>query len=367
MAMNSDNYYGLDMHCSMILDQYRERVPIMNKMGEIILAQLKECLDKSGMMITAVEGRLKAEESLAGKLALKGAKYNSIDDITDIYGARVVTFYTDDVDKIAAMIEQVFDIDRENSVDKRKMHSYNSFGYNSLHYICSIPKSLYFDPETPEINTIRFEVQMRTALQHVWSSMQHDIGYKSNMEIPAEHIRTLSRLAGMLELADDEFSRIRTSINEYRYKVQNLVRDGKFDEVELNGDSFQNYLQLKPFERLTKKIAALNQAEIIEATYIPFLAVLNLMGFKTLGDIQRMKKEDSDDAYQLAMHQLGSTDIDIVASTVGLQNLCLVHLLKAGVREEGLTRIFEALNGESSYNRGRAERLVAKYLSYSNK
>ena len=76
---------------------------------------------------------------------------------------------------------------------------------------------------------------------------------------------------------------------------------------------------------------------------------------------------DSDDAYQLAMHQLGSTDIDIVASTVGLQNLCLVHLLKAGVREEGLTKIFEALNGESSYNRGRAERLVAKYMSYSNK
>ena len=368
MAMNSDNYYGLDMHCSMILDQYRERVPIMNKMGEIILAQLKECLDKSGMMITAVEGRLKAEASLAGKLALKGAKYNSIDDITDIYGARVVTFYTDDVDKIAAMIEQVFDIDRENSVDKRKMHSYNSFGYNSLHYICSIPKSLYFDPETPEINTIRFEVQMRTALQHVWANMYHDIGYKTNIEVPTEYLRTLNRLAGMLELADDEFSRIRRSLSECRYKVQGLVSDGKFDEVELDGDSYRRYLELNPFERLTNKIAAINQAEIHQASALPFLKVLMRLGFKTLGDIERLKQDYWEAAYQLALFQISGTDIDIVLSTIPLQNLLIVFQLKNGYGEQDLAKFFDTLNGESPYNLSRAQRLIqqAKDLPFMN-
>lgn len=359
--------YGLDLHCTMILEEYRERQPMLTKMAEIVDQQLKECLNKNGIIVTAVEGRIKGEASLAGKLALKGYKYQTIDDITDIFGARIITFYTDEVDKIAALLEQVFTVDWENSVDKRKMHSLDSFGYNSLHYICRIPKEIYYDPTMPELNTMRFELQMRTALQHVWSNMHHDTGYKSGMDIPQEYLRTLNRLAGMLELADDEFSRIRTSINEYRYKVQNLVQDGKFDEVELNGDSFQNYLKLKPFSRLTKKIAAINQAEITDATFIPYLAVLHLMDFKTLGDIERMKKEDSEDAYQLALHQLGGTDIDIIASTIGLQNLCLAHLLKAGSDIDTLTKFFDTLNGVSPYNHGRAERIYEKFNSYNKR
>lgn len=193
--------YGLDLHCTMILEEYRERQPIMKKMATIVNTILKDCLKENNIIVNSVEGRIKTEDSLAGKLARKGAKYNTIDDITDILGARVISYYTDEVDKIAALVEKKFTIDWDNSVDKRKMHSLDSFGYSSLHYICSIPKDLYFDENIPELNTIRFELQMCTVLQHVWATMHHDTGYKSGLEIPQEYLRTLSRLAGMLELA----------------------------------------------------------------------------------------------------------------------------------------------------------------------
>ena len=113
---------GLDLHCQILLEDYREAIPTLQQMQEVVIKMLHEALERNNIIVTAVETRIKTEESLAGKLALKGAKYTQITDITDLLGARIITFYTDDVDRIAAMAEQMFDIDWNNSVDKRKLH-----------------------------------------------------------------------------------------------------------------------------------------------------------------------------------------------------------------------------------------------------
>ena len=181
-----------DFHQKMLLREYREALPTLVQLKDAVLQSLHEMLDNSGLFLTAIEARIKKEESLAGKLALKGTKYASLKDITDLVGARVITFYTDDVDRIASMAEKQFEIDWDNSVDKRKLHQLDSFGYNSLHYICRLPG---YD--------FRFELQLRTTLQHAWAAINHDNGYKSDIEIPKEYLRRMNRLAGMLEMADD--------------------------------------------------------------------------------------------------------------------------------------------------------------------
>lgn len=354
--MSEDNY-GLDLHCSMILDDYRSSLAVFEQMKEVVVETISSSLNENNLVVTALESRIKTESSLAGKLALKGHKYRELTDLTDILGVRVITFYSDEVDKIAALMQEKFEIDWDNSVDKRKQHALESFGYMSLHYICRIPESLYKDPAHPEINNFRFEVQMRTALQHVWANMYHDTGYKSGVEIPHEHIRSLTRLAGVLELADDEFSRIRVQINDYRRKVQALVKSNNFDDVPLNGDTLKSYLELGPFDMLNEKIAAINQAEIQKLNLMSFLDPLIKLGFKTLGDVERMKAECSEYAYRLAVHQIGKTDLDIVSSAIGLKNLCITYIFKHEGTVKDMTYFLDALNGPSDYNKQQAERL----------
>lgn len=369
MEQSNQTNYGLAPREAMIIEEYREKHATYEKLLQVVKDILGKSIKSNNIYINALEARIKAEDSLAGKLVRKAGKYSGLSDLTDILGVRVITFYSDEVDKIAALVGSLFEIDWENSIDKRKMHDIHSFGYSSLHYICRVPKSLFDDPAFPELNDIRFEVQMRTALQHVWSVLDHDTGYKSGFEIPKEYLRNINRLAGMLELADEQFCLIRTGINNYRRQVQALVHSGKFDEVALDGDSYGNYLELRPFDTLNNKIAAINQAEIHETSLAVYLKVFLFLGFKTLGDIEKMIKENSEDAYQLAAFQLANTDLDIINSSLAVVTLCAVHILKRGGGVLELTRCLDEVNGVSEVNRRRAEHLYekAKKLAFMEK
>ena len=359
----------MDIKTEFLLEQYDALQPVLQRMYDYVVSLLERTLDDNGIEVTSVHARIKTRKSLAGKLALKGSKYSDVTDITDLLGARIITYYTDDVDRIAAIAEQLFDIDWENSVDKRRLHDLDSFGYNSLHYICRLPESLLKDPDCPQLNTIRFELQLRTTVQHAWAAINHDIGYKTGVEIPQEYLRQMNRLAGMLELADDEFSRIRMAITDYRRRVQQLVQDGQLDDVQLDGDTFGSYLKAGPFDALNRRIASLNQAEIQDVPLTGYLRVFKAIGCKTLGDVDRLRKKYTDEAYYLARHQLGSTDLDIISSAVGVQNICIVCILAQGGGKIGLTRLFNAINGDSPQNEQLADMTfkLASNLPFMNK
>ncbi len=146
--------YQLDSHGEMLMEQYHERIAVYERLSHLADEALRDALDAQHVKVTAMEHRIKTETSLAGKLELKGGKYQTLDDVTDIVGLRVVTFYSADVDKVAAIVNETFVVDRRNSVDKRKQHRLDSFGYNSLHYICRLPKAIVDDPEMPLLNDL---------------------------------------------------------------------------------------------------------------------------------------------------------------------------------------------------------------------
>lgn len=339
----------LSPHTVDLLNAYNAHLPQLEQLAEQVSSMLLKALREQNIQLNTFERRVKTEDSLTGKLEKKGNKYRTIYDITDLVGIRAVTYYTDDVDKVAAIAKQIFDVDWKNSVDKRK-HQLDSFGYLSLHYICYLKEG--------PLRDIPFEIQMRTALQHVWSAIEHDIGYKGAVKLPPEFVRQFSRLAGMLEMADDEFSRLRTAMSEYRRQVHSLVKSGQFSEVSLSTESFRQFLELHPFDRLNQRIAAVNQAEIFPTPMMNFLPILETFRFKDLGDVQQFIDENSEDAYQLALSQLAVTDLDILSESIGLQNLCLVYALKQGGGLYGIKAVYDAVNGEQAANITLAESVL---------
>ena len=93
----------------------------------------------------------------------------------------------------------------------------------------------------------------------------------------------------------------------------------------------------------------------METPLIRYLRVFKAFGCNTLGDVDRLIHQYEDDAYRLARHQLGNTDLDIISSAVGIQNICIVYILRTGGGKIGLNRLFETLNGHNAQNEQLAE------------
>jgi len=119
---------------------------------------------------------------------------------------------------MVAIMGDEFVVDNQNSVDKRKVLDADQFGYLSSHYVVKIKSSQVRRPGFERFGDCVAEIQLRSILQHAWAEIEHDLGYKNTEQLPEEIRRRLYRLAGVLELADKEFSAIKFNLNHHYYQ-----------------------------------------------------------------------------------------------------------------------------------------------------
>ena len=350
----------MSMVGKMILEEFAENRSAYLELGDVVHNRLEELVKEAGLSILGIEHRIKTIKSLAGKLERKGDDYyRKLEDLTDLVGARIICFFADEVDVLGKLVEKSFQIDRENSSDKRALMKADSFGYLSLHYIC------YLTPEMGYSESIcykKFEIQIRTNLQHTWSAIEHDLGYKSEFGVPRVVVRQFARLAGLLELADDEFVRIRSRMQDYTEEIRKKIALGCADDVLIDIISLEEYVKNnRDMRNFLDELAAIcdcgnGPAEISEVSVDAYIPQLQWLGITTIGDLQRMLSENRKDALKLARRALESTDFDILSSSIGLRYLCRALLLSKGYTTEQLETFFEISAG----NKKRAQRMATE-------
>jgi putative GTP pyrophosphokinase len=248
-----------------LLDAYLSRRPGFEELGRALHAHLHGVLERGGVSVHGVSHRIKTPDSLARKLTRPDKIYQRLEDLTDLIGLRVITFFDDSIEQVARLIEQHFRVDIDRSVDKRLHQDPNSFGYRSLHYICHPPQELL--SQHPGWDW-PFEIQIRTILQHAWAEIEHDLGYKSPESVPLPIRRRFSRLAGLLELADSEFVELRRFMEDYARDVREPVQLTS-DTLGLDAVSLQSLAESGPVAELDRVLAGWLDRPVAETLFFP--------------------------------------------------------------------------------------------------
>lgn len=272
-----------------IKKEYSRDKSIYISLEQISNGLLSTLITNNDLDIHSITSRVKTEKSLKGKISRQDKNYKSLSDLTDIVGIRITTYFQDDVDKISAIIENEFVVDDENSIDKRKAIEPDRFGYMSLHLVVQHSKARINLPEYSKFDGIKFEIQIRTILQHAWAEIEHDIGYKSSSQVPQYLRRKFSRLSGLLELADEEFLAIRNEISQYRIGLKESIKTAS-SLVTLDSDSIESFIISDPYiHELENQFSSIFKCTLEEPRQNGFLDILTYFSIFDIKTIQDLK------------------------------------------------------------------------------
>lgn len=280
-----------------ILDAYDTDHPELVKYTNCAADLLRSLIDENQIPIHSVTCRVKEKNSLETKINRPDKAYSQLKDVTDISGIRIITFLPNEVDLIAKLVEDEFDVDKANSIDKREIIEPDRFGYVSVHYVVSMSKERLKLQEYSRYAGRKCEIQIRSILQHAWAEIEHDLGYKSKIEVPNNIQRRFFRLAGLLEIADDEFTRIREDLIAYEANVESGL-DKQPETILIDKTSLELFVDSSSTNhRIVSEIA--KRSGIDFNTVIPFsgrdyVRRLYFCNIRTVDELNKLLEENEE-------------------------------------------------------------------------
>lgn len=266
-----------------ILAAFEAQRPALERLRVHLHAELAAALAGRGVEVNFVTSRLKSPESLRKKIARPDKTYRRLWDVTDLVGLRVATYFEDAIEDVARLVEEAYRVDFAHSADKLRFTDHGKFGYRSLHYVCAPPPGgpARFD------EACRFEIQVRTSLQHAWAEVEHDLGYKADGSVPEVIRRRLSRIASLLELADQEFVSIRHDLGRYQQAVREALHHPE-RPIPLDAVALAALAQSPEVRALDEAIARALRRPLGAEVYSPdyLVKLLRLAGLGTTKELQ---------------------------------------------------------------------------------
>ncbi|HEX7887860.1 MAG TPA: hypothetical protein VF522_00755 [Ramlibacter sp.] len=214
---------------------------------------LTELLVARGIAVHLIEGRTKEVASFREKITRASKAYvNPLVELTDLTGIRIIAYYQDDALAIGSLIEEEFVVRGLSGASDGELPG--EFGYRSAHYIVQLSDTRASLIEWGGLGGLKAEIQVRTVLQHAWAAISHKLQYKREEDVPRTLRRKLSRLSALFEIADDEFSALKSASGVLVHQISERLSVGD-QRIAIDKLSVRKYLETSPKVKKLSEIA----------------------------------------------------------------------------------------------------------------
>ncbi len=225
------------------VEWYKQKYDTYAALSQTVESLVRNILNQEHVNFHEITNRPKSIERYREKASKEKYK-DPRSEIMDMAGIRIITYIDSDAKRVEEIIKKNFELRLEHSKDKSEDLGIDRFGYNSIHCVCTLGKSRSALSEYQKFAGLRFEIQIRTILQHAWAEFEHDKNYKFKGVLPSDIRRRLAMVAGNLELLDWTFESISKDIDDY---IRNLERQYKSGDLSslITSASLKVYLAQK--------------------------------------------------------------------------------------------------------------------------
>ena len=290
--MNEPEATGQRATADQILQEYDQQRSKFESFCKKVHTYLDERLREKEIPFQTILYRIKDKEKVRTKYdrPSKSGKYSTLQDITDIAGLRVITYYEDDVDAVKEVIESAFEIDLENFEDKREPEDPENFSYHALHLVISLKPSTLGDHSFEQLRGMRGEVQITSVLRHAWAEISHK-WYDLDERFPRNVKRRFARLSALIDLADEQFVKLRDEWEQVNSSIDRSV-EGGFVDIPIDAQSLRAFIEHEPLvEEIDQSIALADKlilgGSLAERELSTFAKLLQEVGVGTASELRQ--------------------------------------------------------------------------------
>ena len=199
---NQNDFYKVAFQFQKIMMLYESAVKQIETKLDIL--NKENTVNRKRNPIDTVKSRVKSPDSIAKKLEKRNLPVtfeSMIQNLNDIAGVRVICPYISDIYSVREMLLKQPDI----TLIKERDYIQNpkKSGYRSLHLVVEIPVYL-----SKTEHNVRVEIQLRTIAMDFWASLEHQLHYKNEADVPDSIRRELFRVAETIAMTDREMEEI---------------------------------------------------------------------------------------------------------------------------------------------------------------
>ena len=199
---NPDDFYKMAFQFQKIMMIYESAIKQIETKLDILNKENK--VSRKRNPIETIKSRIKSPDSIAKKLEKKHLPVtfeSMMTNLKDIAGVRVICPYISDIYSVREMLLKQPDITLIHESDY--ISEPKQSGYRSLHLVIEVPVYL-----SKTEHNVRVEIQLRTIAMDFWASLEHELHYKNDADVPDSIRRELFRVAETIAMTDREMEEI---------------------------------------------------------------------------------------------------------------------------------------------------------------